>query len=136
MPRQSQKEIITKLVYDSLPDKSSYQNINIEKLSFRWFTTGRTGTGLRLTDEGYKCFTDADITFYEFPIDYSFKGIFIKPDTFTMSLNKYIDCPYYLGSRKGKKSPEVYLRVYDSKIAMMINLYGSVEEYLNSFAPQ
>ena len=136
MTKRSRKEIITEAVLTSLPDRSSYQNLTTEQIAFKWFATGRTGSGLRLTEEGFKCFTDADITFYEFPIDYSFKGIFIKPDTFTMSLNKYIDCPYYLGARKDKKSPEVYLRVYDSKIAMMINLYGCVEEYLNSFAPQ
>ena len=134
MTRRSRKEIITEAVLTSLPNRSSYQNLTTEQIAFKWFATGRTGSGLRLTEEGFKCFTESDITFYEFPVDYSLKSIFIKPDTFAMSLNKHIDCPYYLGARKGPEVYyEVYLRVYESKIAMMISLYGGVEEYLNSF---
>jgi hypothetical protein len=124
MTRRSRKEIITEAVLTSLPNRSSYQNLTTEQIAFKWFATGRTGSGLRLTEEGFKCFTESDITFYEFPVDYSLKSIFIKPDTFAMSLNKHIGPEVYY---------EVYLRVYESKIAMMISLYGGVEEYLNSF---
>ena len=134
MTRRSRKEIITEAVLTSLPDRSSYQNLTTEQIAFKWFATGRTGNGLRLTEEGFKCFTDSDITFYDFPVDFfAFsKGIVVKPEIFTMSLNKNIGCPYYLIAKKAS----VYLRLYDSKIAMMIDLYGCVEEYLQSFTKQ
>lgn len=131
MTRQSKKEIITKLVYDSLPDKSHCQTFTIEQLSFKWFVTGRTGSGLRLTDEGMKIFTEANIAHYDFTVDHSFKGAFIKPDIFTMALNKCIDCPYYLGVKR-EAQPSVYIRLYDSKVAMMVNLYGNIEDYLTA----
>lgn len=130
MSRLSKKEIITKIVFDSLPDKSSYHDLNIEKLSFRWFVTGRTGSGLRLTEEGLKGFTDANIEYFDFIINHSIKGLLINPSIFVMDLSKVIDCPYYLGIRKQDNKPEAYIRLYDSKTAILVNLYGNIDEYI------
>lgn len=132
MPRRSQKEIITQIVYDSLPDKSAYQNLDLEKISFKWFVTGRTGTGLRLTDEGFKSFSDAGLIYYDFPVKHTLKGLFVNPNQFAFIMNKHIKCPYYLGVDKTDSKPRVFIRLYDSKIAMMVSLYGNIEEYLNA----
>ena len=50
-----------------------------------------------------------------------------------MELNKKIKCPFFLGVNKieGKKK-QPYMRLYDSKIAMMIELYGNIVSYLDS----
>ena len=47
-------------------------------------------------------------------------------------LNKKIKCPYYMGVNKDGKKSFPYIRFYDSKIAMMVSLYGNVNEYLDS----
>lgn len=132
MPSLSYKEAITKIVYDSLPDKSAYQNLDLEKISFKWFVTGRTGTGLRLTDEGFKSFSDAGLVYYDFPVKHALQSLFANPNQFQLSMNKHIKCPYYLGINKTGAKPIVYVRLYDSKIAMMVTLYGNIEEYLNA----
>jgi hypothetical protein len=50
-----------------------------------------------------------------------------------LEINKKIKCPYYLGVNKieGKKK-KLYMRLYDSKIAMLIELYGNLIGYLDS----
>jgi hypothetical protein len=84
------------------------------------------GDGLRLSEEGVKLFSSLNIEYYEFPIifkekSYSYYGLLIE-------LSKKIMCPYHIFNQSNKP----YLRVYDSEIAMMITLFGSVEEYLMS----
>ena len=132
MARRSEKEIITKIVYDSLPDKSIYENYTIEKISFKWFVTGRTGSGLQLTYEGYKCFTEANLTYYDFPVGHKLKDMFANPTVLAMNLNKHIKCPYYMSVERQDNKPVVFIRLYDNKIAMMVTLYGTIEEYLQS----
>jgi alanine racemase len=51
---------------------------------------------------------------------------------YLLELNKKIKCPYYMGVNKLEKRSFPYIRFYDSKIAMMISLYGNVNEYLDS----
>jgi hypothetical protein len=53
--------------------------------------------------------------------------------SYVMEINKKIKCPFYLGVNKieGKKK-KPYIRLYDSKIAMMIELYGDIVSYLDS----
>jgi hypothetical protein len=52
--------------------------------------------------------------------------------SWVMELNKKIKCPYYMGVNKDGKKSFPYIRFYDSKIAMLISLYGNVNEYLDS----
>ena len=101
---------------------------------FKWWATGRTGTGLRLTEDGMEAFTLADIEHFDFPVfaDKKFKGL-KKEDLkkFTLNLGKKLKCPWYIGL-KNQQAQSAYIRIYDSKIAMMITLYGSFLEYLES----
>ena len=47
--------------------------------------------------------------------------------------SKKIKCPYYFGVNKNDmKEKEAYIRLYDSKIAMMVQLYGDIHSYLES----
>jgi hypothetical protein len=52
--------------------------------------------------------------------------------SWVMELNKKIKCPYYMGVNKDGKKSKPFIRFYDSKIAMMVSLYGNVNEYLDS----
>ena len=54
-------------------------------------------------------------------------------DKIITDTSRKIDCPYFIGLNKnelGKSEP--FIRLYDSKIAMLITLYGNIFEYMDS----
>lgn len=125
--RKSKKQIITEAVLAQIPKTNrQFHEAKIEDLVFRWWFSGKHLDGLRLTDEGITAFALADIEFYNF----NFKSPHQSYYSFIVELNKKIECPYYLGLNKVDKT--FYIRLYDSKIAMMLNLYGDLKEYLGS----
>jgi hypothetical protein len=133
---KSKKEKITQIILDQLPSSSTFKSIPLDKTLMRWFVTGRTSTNLRLTDEGKQAFDLAEIEFYEYPLftTEEYKKIVSKKDLkgtkFTVMLRK-MECPFYIGM-KTNQTKSAYIRVYDSKVAMMIGLYGSFKEYLET----
>jgi hypothetical protein len=127
--RKTLKETITEVVLAQLPDSLNHEKIiPVDKLLSRWWMTGRQD-GLRLTDTGDLAFRMAEIEFYQYDLK-------LKPETqyhaYILELNKKIKCPYYMGVNKDGKKAFPYIRFYDSKIAMLISLYGNVNEYLDS----
>jgi hypothetical protein len=127
------KEQVTQLVLSEIPDSADnpWKDLALDTLLFRWWLTGRTGFGLRLSDEGAKAFELANITYYDFPLGLS-KDKTKSPEAFVQELSKKIKCPYYIAVNKvEKKVPSI--RIYDNKIAMMLTLYGTLREYLDSF---
>lgn len=125
---KSLKHKITETVLAEIPKSHRiYHELPIEDVIFKWWFTGRQD-GLRLTDEGLTAFQLADITFY----DYDFMQDGQSYHSFILELNKKIQCPYYLGVNKKDKSKSFYIRLYDSRVAMMLGLYGNLKEYLQS----
>ena len=127
--RKTLKETRTEVVVAQLPDSLLQEkNSSVDNLLFKWWMTGRQD-GLRLTDMGDLAFRTAEIEFYQYELK-------IQPETqyhaYILELNKKIKCPYYMGVNKEVKKSSPYIRFYDSKIAMMISLYGNVNEYLDS----
>ena len=127
--RKSLKQIITEAVAKELPDElREERESTVDSLLFKWWQTGR-GEGLRLTDYGDLAFRMAEIEFYQYELT-------AKPinsyHQWVMELNKKIKCPYFMGVNKDGKKSKPYIRFYDSKIAMMVSLYGNVNEYLDS----
>lgn len=128
--RKTTKEILTEAILEELPSEYHTELIGpVDRLLFDWWFTGRQD-GLRLTDAGDLAFRLAQIEFYQVELG-SLKqsGSWYS---FLLDLSKKIKCPYYLGFNKVEAKNKPYIRLYDSKIAMMINLYGSLEEYLSS----
>jgi len=126
---KSLKETITEVVLAQLPESLQQEkNTTTDKLLFKWWMTGRQD-GLRLTDVGDLAFRTADIEYYQYELK-------LQPETqyhaYILELNKKIKCPYYMGVNKDGKKAFPYIRFYDSKIAMLISLYGNVNEYLDS----
>lgn len=105
---------------------------DVDGIMTRWWTTGRQD-GLRLTEYGDFNFRMAEVEFYDFNLE---KDIKTHPaqswHMFLLECNKKIKCPYYLGVNKVNNKNTPYIRFYDSKVAMMVQLYGSLREYLNS----
>ena len=127
--RKSLKHQITEAVLKEIPKQyTTDHELPIEEVIFKWWQTGRQ-EGLRLTPDGVVAFQLAEIEYY----DYSFKQEGQSWHSFLVEVNKKIKCPYFLGVNKpnGKKG-EPYIRFYDSKIAMMVALYGDLKGYLDS----
>ena len=125
------KKEITETVLSEVPDveENVWKELTVDKLVFRWWVTGRGGSGLRLTEEGMKAFQLAKIAHYEFPL-----GKFDRSewDAFIKEVTKKLDCPYYFGVYREADRKGPFIRIYDHKIAMMLTLYGTLKEYLES----
>lgn len=128
----SKKVKITEVVKEALPNYSAYKNLDIQFLLFRWFQTGRQGDNLRLTEEGKNAFAEAEISFYDFPFDIkSLSKKNVNAKEYTLLLGKKIKCPFYIGL-KTSQAKSAYIRIYDSKIAMLISLYGTLNEFIEN----
>jgi hypothetical protein len=126
--RKSIKQQITEAVLAEIPKHlSTDHELLIEDVIFKWWSTGRQD-GLRLTDRGVAAFTLAEIAYYDFPLVQEGQSY----HSFLLELTKKIRCPYYLNTQKNVKPHKPYIRFYDSKIAMMMSLYGDLESYLAS----
>lgn len=121
---------ITQLVLEQIPEKLNYSlsgRLTPNDLILKWWFTGRSG-GLRLTERGDQAFKLAEIEFYEY--EFSIGQISSTYHSFALQLSKKISCPYYLDVNTKKGA--FIIRLYDSKIAMMISLYGNLKDYLES----
>jgi len=124
---KNKKKAITSAIYKNLPDDSPYKDVPLEDLLFRWWWTRRSTEGLRLSEEGASVCTLIDLEYFDFDFplsaeDHPFIGV---------TLGKKISCPYYIGF-KNRLYKSAYIRIYDSKIAMLITLYGGIKDYIDS----
>ena len=88
---------------------------------FRWWKNIRKGGGLRLTDEGNIAFMLADLQYHDVSIDSTmFFGDAL------LQMEKYLLCPYHLTDKNRT------IRLYDQRIAVMIELHGNFVKYLKS----
>jgi hypothetical protein len=128
MTKPSIKELITKAVLGQMP--APWPDWPVEDVMKKWWQTGSRGDSLRLTDMGDMAFRVGEIEFYEYEFTTKIEGSY---HTYILSLSRKIKCPYYLGVSKseGKKN-QPYIRLYDSKIAIMVSLYGDLDSYLKT----
>lgn len=126
MTKKSYKELITETVLVQLKDNIWTYDDAMRK----WWMTVRSDRGLRLTDAGDLAFRYAEIEYYEYKCKFEKEQ---SLHSIILELSKKIKCPYYLGVNKlENKKSEPYIRLYDSRIAVMVSLYGSIAEYLKS----
>lgn len=124
--RKTQRQLFTEAV---LAESAEHDPRPVEKIMFEWWASANSGVGLRLTPKGDAAFRKAHIEFYQCSIPSITKSY----HGFMSELSKKIKCPYFLGyerSEDGKIKP--FIRLYDSKIAMMMTLYGDIHSYLES----
>jgi hypothetical protein len=119
--RKKLKETITEAVLAQLP--SSGYTVN-QVLNDWWMT--KSSEGLRLSAMGDMAFRHAEIEFFDLPLKVTQNNW----HKFILDCSKKIKCPYYIGVNKEKK--ETYIRLYDSKIAVVMTLYGDIHSYLES----
>ena len=115
---------ITQAVLAQLPST----NYPIETTIKDWWFT-KSNEGLRLTLVGDTSFRLAQIEYFDLPLEVKQ----VNWHKFILDCSKKIKCPYYIGVNKNEhKQKEAFIRMYDSKIAMLTTLYGSIQEYLES----
>lgn len=116
----------TEILYKHLKDTFD-SNLDPNTLYKRYWVTGRSTKNLRLTEEGKNAFDKLDLEFFEFHLNTETERY--KFDI--LNIGKKLKTPFWIGF-KNRFYKSAYIRIYDSKIAMLVNLYGSFEEYLAS----
>lgn len=117
------KEELTRRLVNQLPPGSwTYDQARIT-----WWYNFRDGGGMRLTKQGYDAFVDElAIEHYEFDIPTTSKFTYGT----ILALDNRLQSPYYLVRDKGKFVKIVF---FGSKEAVLVNLYGNIEKFLNNY---
>lgn len=129
---------ITKLVLAELPAGVLSYEDTLDKVIFKWWATGRSSTGLRLTYEGANAFAHAKITNYDFCIDIEellSSSLFSSWMQFVLYTTKTIQCPHWIGTDdilRLTKYKKIDVKIYDHAIATLITLHGDMVSYLHS----
>lgn len=122
--KKSLKETITEAVRQQLPPDTT----PTEKIIAEWWFT-KSGESLRLSAIGDLAFRIAEIEFFDLPLSVTQD----QWNKFIIDCGKKLKCPFFIGVNKNvSKKPEPYIRLYDSKIAVLISLYGDIHGYLES----
>jgi hypothetical protein len=112
------KSQLTQQILAQLPedDRPSF-----EQAMKTWWQDIRDDSGLRLSISGYDAFTHLKIQCHEFDVSPSMPAL----PRHLITLNKKLDCPYYL--QLGKKPK---LIIFGSQQAVMYAMYGDLEKFL------
>ena len=124
MTKQTYKEKITQSVLEQLNDDL----ISFDHAMKSWWQNPRRDGMMRLTQIGDLSFRHAGIEFHDHPITTKNKSYY----QFIMELSKKIKCPYYIDVAPNEKGHKPFIRIYDDRISMMLNLYGDLDSYLKS----
>lgn len=91
-----------------------------------WWHNLRAGGGMRLTREGYETFTKLlDLEHYEYAVD-----PFVINSRMIVELDRKLQHPWYV--KFEKKMPKAIV-FFGSKEAMMANLYGNLQKFLDNY---
>lgn len=125
----TKQKITEKILQELCKYDKQFLNKTADSVMMLWWYTGRQ-QGFRLTQIGQEMFSLAQIEYY----DHEFRQDGKSYNQFILDLNKKIKCPYFIGVNKIREGKETtfYLRIYDSKISMLIKIYGTLQDYLES----
>jgi hypothetical protein len=118
------KQHLTQELIKLLPED---QRITVETALSTWWCNLRKNGGLRLTQMGYHTFVEIlDLEHYSFNID---DPLLFNQQT-VLDLDRKLQMPYYIVSKK--KIP-VKIVMFGSQEAVMVNLYGNLNKFLNNY---
>ena len=123
MHHRSRKYQITIAVRNQLPSDDT----PVETIINTWWLT-KSSESLRLSAHGDQAFRHAEIEFFDVPISITHE----KWNSFIVDCGKKLKCPFFIGMKRDKGPNGPFIRLYDSKIAMMLTLYGDIHGYLES----
>ena len=117
---------LTQELVNLLPEATK---VSIKSAMGTWWYNLRKNGGMRLTNQGYKIFVnDLDLEHFGYAIT--------DPLTFNkkiiLQLDRKMQMPYYIHAVKGIPKKIVF---FDSREAVMVNLYGNLEQFLDNYRP-
>jgi hypothetical protein len=90
-----------------------------------WWVNIRNTGGLCLTTSGDQIFTQTKIEHFDLVIDWT---NFNDGVSCALMLDRRMPCPYYLFFKNKQK----IIRVYDSRVALLITLQGGIQNFLKN----
>lgn len=120
------KKLITQELINLLPED---QRISVDSAIPAWWYNLRKNGGMRLTTTGYQVFVkELELEHYEYaiqdPVGFN-QHIILKMD-------RKLQTPYYIHAVKGVPKKIVF---FGSKEAVIANLYGNLEQFLDNYRP-
>lgn len=117
------KVAITEKLVSLLPDGGW----TVDQARITWWYNIRDSGGMRLTKYGFDAFVDElDLEYYEYTIP--------DPTKFTqrtvLALDRRLQMPYYMMREKGFYQK---LFFFGSKEAVLANLYGNLDKFLDNY---
>jgi hypothetical protein len=126
IPDVRDKRSLTKKLLDLLPED---QRISLDSAVPLWWFNIRNNGGMRLTATGYDVMVNKlDIEHYSYAI--ADPMIFNKH--LMLKLDRKMQMPYYIHAVKGIPKKVVF---FGSREAVMVNLYGNLEQFLDNYQP-
>lgn len=107
----------------------TWENVQLDSLIHRWWTSGRSGTGLQLTFEGGTALALANIEYTDVQCEpeEDLNGTKLWTQ-FYSTLRKKLKCPWCIESNGKIMS----IRIFDNKISTFAVLHGNLISYLRS----
>lgn len=116
------------LVTQQLIDKMAGDlRVTFDQAMKEWWVNIREDGGMRLTELGYIAFNVMDLERWEYDLA-PHKPL--RPSLY-LALDQKLTCPYYINSRRIPK-----LILFGSKEAMMLHLYGNIDQYIEMLLRQ
>ena len=120
------KRKLTEELIALLPDE---QQISAESALPAWWYNIRRNGGMRLTALGYQTFVERlELEHYTYSID---DPLVFNQHTI-LKLDRKMQMPYYIHAVKGIPKKIVF---FGSKEAVMVNLYGNIQQFLDNYQP-
>lgn len=114
---------LTRQLVAKLPENSW----TVDQARITWWYNFRDSGGMRLTKQGYDAFVDElDIEYYEFAIPPNSK---FNQRTI-LELDRRLQMPYYIRVEKHRVAKLIF---FSSREAVLVNLYGDLEKFLNNY---
>jgi hypothetical protein len=118
-----------KLTEDLIKLLSEEDSVSMSFAMVAWWFNIRHRGGMRLTGIGYRTFTeDLNLEHYSYPID---DPLLFNQRTI-LKLDRKMQMPYYIHAVKGIPKRIVF---FGSQEAVMINLYGNLQQFLDNYQP-
>ena len=119
------KRLLTAELVQQLPEE---QRISAESARVAWWYNLRPNGGMRLTTLGYMTFCDQlDLEQYEYTISDPLKF----NQHLVLALDRKLQMPYYIVTKKGVPKSIIF---FSSREAVLVNLYGDLEKFLDNYS--
>jgi hypothetical protein len=117
---------LTQELVQLMPDD---QRIGVESAVSAWWFNLRKNGGMRLTSTGFDIFVGKlELEHYAYPID---NPMLFNHETI-LDLDRKMQMPYYIHAAKGVPKQIVF---FGSREAVMVNLYGNLQQFLDNYRP-